>query len=291
MGLCSSASADAGVAAPLEPGAFDAEVEASAPTTDVETASSSTATTTSSSSSSSSLVDLGLDDAVHDDLSLAEKKQLQSVLAPVYGHPSATGAGISSMELGRVLVLNGDAVPEGSVYHSANVPVFVDRLHAALCASASSASSSSSSSKALHITSLVRGLKDISNTHATAEQQAAWLYKSVYLGTPRVAGDENGEAGGDVRVKDLVPIAMSFLNTTASAALAGARGVKHFEGDVRRVGLSGGPVGGDLDPLVQEAVLEWCCESMMGQGGVAVNENSPVSEEMFRLWVEDIKAT
>lgn len=67
--------------------------------------------------------------------------------------------------------------------------------------------------------------------------------------------------------------------------------MKHFEGDVRRVGLSGGPVGGDLDPLVQEAVLEWCCESMMGQGGVAVNENSPVSEEMFRLWVEDIKAT
>lgn len=287
MGLCSSASADAGVAAPLEPEALDAEVEASAPTTDKEAAAASS----SSSSSSSSLVDLGLADDVHDDLSLAEKKQLQSVLAPVYGHPSATGAGISSMELGRVLVLDGETVPEGSAYHNANVPVFVDRLHAALCASASSGSSSSSSSKALHITSLVRGLKDISNTHATAEQQAAWLYKSVYSGTPTATGDENGEAGGGVRVKDLVPIAMSFLNTTASAALAGARGVKHFEGDVRRVGLSGGPVGGDLDPLVQEAVLEWCCESMMGQGGVAMNENSPVSEEMFRLWVEDMKAT
>ena len=102
MGLCSSASADAGVAAPLEPESNGSEVEASAASADAEAAASSTRT---AASSSISLVELGLDGDLHDDLSSAEKKRLQSVLAPVYGHPSVTGAGISSKELGRVIVL------------------------------------------------------------------------------------------------------------------------------------------------------------------------------------------
>ena len=77
MGLCSSASADAGVAAPLEPESNGSEVEASAASADAEAAASSTRT---AASSSISLVELGLDGDLHDDLSSAEKKRLQSVL-------------------------------------------------------------------------------------------------------------------------------------------------------------------------------------------------------------------
>ena len=47
----------------------------------------------------------------------------------------------------------------------------------------------------------------------------------------------------------------------------------------------------DQDPLVLEAVLEWCCETMGRGGAEAIDEDSFVSEEMFRLWVEDLKMT
>ena len=283
MGLCSSASADEGVAAPLDPASSGAEVEASAATTATEAASASSAT----------LKDLGLEGAVHDTLNQADRKRLRAVLAPVYERSKSEGAGISPLELGHVLVLDGDATPEDSSYRKNSTPLFLERLHAALV---SRASADSSSSKTLPITALVRGLKDISNTHSTTEQQAAWMYKSMYVNTAK-AGDENSsptptDSGAEgMTVKDLVPFAASLLNTTASATLAGTRGLKHFEERVKRLGLSGNSADAGVDPIVAEAVLEWCCESM-GQGGsVPMDENSPVSEEMFRLWVEDMKAT
>ena len=81
MGLCSSASADEGVAAPLDPASSGAEVEASRGDYRHGGRSASSAT----------LKDLGLEGAVHDTLNQADRKRLRAVLAPVYERSKSEG--------------------------------------------------------------------------------------------------------------------------------------------------------------------------------------------------------
>lgn len=284
MGLCSSTSTNSGVAEPLEPAQQDPEVEGSA-------VGSTTAEV------KKSLVDLGVDASLVSEFSHTEKKHLQAVLAPLYDNSSVERDGISPKHIANLLVLDGENIPEGSSYHAARVPLFAERLHNALIKSQKNGDQAAldntvnTNTKPLHISSLVRGLKDISNTHSSTEQQAGWLYKSVY--SDENAEELSGRSNKSLQVKDLTAMAVSFLNATATASISGVQSLRTFESDIKRLGLDLYSSGGLTDHLVEEAVLEYICEStgnLKKKGTVTFDENSKVSKEAFQQWVESLKA-